>query len=428
MNRGSTSDRPVSGRYAGWVLALLFLLYMLDYTDRLIIVSLFPFLKSDWGLSDTQCGLLVSTVYWSILVFSFPVSILVDRWSRKKSIGLMALIWSLATLACAFTRNFGQLFAARTAIGVGEAGYAPGGTAMISALYPKEKRARMLGIWNASIPLGSALGIGIGGFAAEHFGWRNAFGLVAAPGMLAAVLCFFIRDYRTVELSRSLSDDSGRVQARLTWLEIVRMFSGNRTLILNNLGFAANVFVTTSLLTWLPTYFHRQYGLSMSQAGVKGGLVMMLAIIGAPLGGYLADRWFVSRRNARLLFPALTSFLTGVLLFSAFAFFKGPSQYPILLAAGAMAVAFVPASVAVTQDVVHSGLRAVSLSVNVIIQHLLGSSLGPTFVGAMSDSYSLSAGLLCLPAFCILASGLYFGASFYYERDAARVESEEVCF
>ena len=122
------------------IFTLLFLLYMFDYMDRLIIVSLFPFLKLEWGITDAQCGLLVSAVYWSILIFTLPVSILIDRWSRIKSIGMMAVLWSAATLVCAFTKNFGQLFAARTAIGLGEAGYAPGGTAMISALFPKEKR------------------------------------------------------------------------------------------------------------------------------------------------------------------------------------------------------------------------------------------------------------------------------------------------
>ena len=139
-------------------------------------------------------------MYWSILLFSFPVSILIDRWSRTKTIGLMSVLWSLATLMCVFTRNFKQLFTARVAIGIGEAGYAPGGTALISALYPPEKRARMLGIWNASIPLGSAIGIAVGGIIAEHLGWRHALGIVAAPGLIFALLFFRVRDYKTVRL------------------------------------------------------------------------------------------------------------------------------------------------------------------------------------------------------------------------------------
>jgi len=102
-----------------WIIFwLLFGLYMFDYMDRMIIVSLFPYLQQDMGLTDAQCGLLMSSVYWSILIFSFPISILVDRWSRTKSISMMAAFWSMATLACAFTKNFSQLLITRTAIGI----------------------------------------------------------------------------------------------------------------------------------------------------------------------------------------------------------------------------------------------------------------------------------------------------------------------
>ena len=359
------------------IFTMLFLLYMFDYIDRLVIVSLFPFLKAEWGITDTQCGLLVSAVYWSILIFTLPVSILIDRWSRIKSIGLMAVLWSIATFACAFTKNFGQLFAARTAIGLGEAGYAPGGTAMISALFPKEKRAKFLGIWNASIPLGSALGIALGGIIAERFGWRHAFGIVALPGVIVALLFFYARDYETIALTKFEGSGEEKSKERMQWNEIARHLLGNKTLIFNNLAFAANTFVTTAMLTWLPSYFQRVEGISMSRASTKGGVVMLLAIIGAPLGGYLADRWLKSRKNARLLFPSLSSFVTAILLFIAFSFYRGGIQYAVLLAAGIAAVAFVPAAVAVTQDVVHPGVRAVSLSLCVIVQHILGSALGP---------------------------------------------------
>ena len=159
--------------YTNYIFILLWLLYFFDYVDRMVVVSLFPFLRTEWGLNDVQCGALVSAVYWAIVIFSFPVSIVIDRWSRKKSIGIMAVLWIGATAACALTRNFGQLFVARTAIGLGEAGYAPGGTAMISALYPEKKRALMVGIWNSSIPIGMAAGIVLGGVIATHWGWRT---------------------------------------------------------------------------------------------------------------------------------------------------------------------------------------------------------------------------------------------------------------
>jgi len=422
MRTDSAPETVISPAYRRYLFLLLFLLYMFDYMDRMVIVSLFPYLKRDWGITDTQCGLLVSAVYWSILVFSFPVSILVDRWSRKKSIGLMAALWSLATLACAFTRDFRHLFAARTAIGIGEAGYAPGGTALISAIFPKQQRAKVLGLWNASIPLGSALGIAIGGLVAEHLGWRAAFGLVAAPGMVIALLFFTVKDYRTVALVKTVACGDRKARVKMRPAELVRQFTHNRTLFFTNLAFAANVFVTTALLTWLPTYFNRVEGIPMSTAGIKGGAVMLLAIIGAPLGGALADAWMRRRPNARMVFPGLSSAVTAVLLFIAFSFFRGPSQYLILLAAGVFAVAFVPAAVAVTQDVVHPGLRATSLSVNVIVQHLLGSALGPLFIGALSDRYGLETAMTWLPAFALLGGLLFLAGSRFYTGDLAAVE------
>jgi len=393
---------------------LLFLLYMFDYMDRMVIVSLFPFLKQDMGLTDAQCGLLVSSVYWSILIFSFPVSILVDRWSRTKSISIMAAFWSMATVACAFTKNFSQLFIARTAIGIGEAGYAPGGTALLSANFPKEKRARILGLWNASIPLGSALGIGIGGFVAHHFGWRHAFGLVAFPGLIIAIIFYFVKDYKTIQLTKK--EATGK-ETKMLFIDMARQFTHNKTLLCNNLAFALNVFITTSLLTWLPTYFHRFDNLAIDKASMKASSIMILAIIGAPLGGYLADAWMKKRDNARLLFPAISSALTGVLLFIAFAFLQGNTQYFVLFLVGITAVAFVPSGVAVTQDVVHPGLCAVSLSLNIIIQHLLGSSLAPIVIGKFSDTYGLDKALTILPLFAFLAGVLLFIGSFYYKKD-----------
>jgi len=422
MNNSRAGDSHGSNSSAYFTFILLFLLYMFDYIDRLVIVSLFPFLKKDWGLTDAQCGLLVSAVYWSILVFTLPVSILIDRWSRKKCIGLMSLFWGMATLACAFTRNFGQLFAARTAVGIGEAGYAPGGTAMISAMFPAASRAKMLGIWNASIPLGSALGIALGGFIAERYGWRHALGIVALPGLAVALLFFFVKDYQTVELVKIAEAPGSNSRVKMKLSDIAAQFVTNRTLIFNNLGFAASTFVTTSLMSWLPTYYHRFENLPMDKAGIKGGSVMLLALVGAPLGGFLADKWLKTRTNARSLFPSISSLVTALAFLIAFVLLRGPTQYAALLFAGISAVAFVPAGAAVTQDVVHPGLRAISLSLCVIVQHILGSALGPPVIGALSDLYGLEKALMFLPAFTFLASVFFFISSLFYTADAAKVE------
>jgi MFS family permease len=153
---------------------------------------------------------------------------------------------------------------------------------------------------------------------------------------------------------------------------------------------------------------------------------MLLAIVGAPLGGFLADRWFRTRKNARMLFPFLSSLSTTLILLAAFTLVHGPLQYAVLLLSGVTAVAFVPPAVSVTQDVVHPGLRAVSLSTNVVTQHVLGSALGPPVVGALSDAFGIETALMFLPPFTLAAALLFLVGSFYYERDAAAVERIEI--
>ncbi len=422
-NNSQSEGYLLSKANSYYIFSLLFLLYMFDYIDRMVVVSLFPYLQKDWGLTDTQCGLLVSTVYWSIVLFSFPISIIIDRWSRKKSIGIMAVLWSIATASCAFANNFTHLFIARSAIGLGEAGYAPGGTAMISALFPEKKRAMLVGLWNISIPLGSAIGVALGGYIAARYGWRQAFGLVALPGLVIALLFFFVRDYKTVELVKSQNAGTdGPAPLRLRTMDIIREFSRTPSLLLTYVGFAGNTFLTTSLLSWLPTYLHRFENLPMEKASVKGSLVLLMAIIGSPLGGYLADKWLKKKGNARLLFGALSSTVTALIFILAFGLFSGKIQYGLFLIGGVTAIAFASSAIAVTQDVVHPGLRAVSYSICVIAMNLLGSSLGPIVTGFFSDKYNIKTALLIVSFFPLLAGLFFYLGSFFYEKDLAKVE------
>jgi MFS family permease len=419
------SRNPGMRAHANYLFVLLFLLYMFDYIDRTIVTSLFPFLKTDLGLNDTQSGSLVSAVYWAIVAFTFPISILIDRWSRKRSIGLMVTLWSIATGVAAFIKTFPQLFIARAAVGVGEAGYAPGGNALISAVYPQEKRSRMLGLWNASIPLGIALGTALGGIIATRWGWKHAFGLVALPGLLIGILFFFTaRDYKTVELVTSVN--GGGAKKKMRGGDILRAFLRTPSLLLTYIGFAGNTFVSTALITWLPSFFNRTQGIPMNQAGLKTSLVLGLAIVGAPVGGVLADAWMKRRVNARLLFGGITSLASAALLFVAFALLQGAAQYAVLLLAGFLAVAYVSAASAVTEDVVHPGLWAISYSICVIVQNLLGSSLAPVYVGALSDRFGLAPAMLSVPAFSAAGGILFLIGAVFYARDLAKVEKVPV--
>ncbi len=412
-----------SMRNAYYIFTLLFLLYFFDYVDRMIVTSLFPFIQKEWGITDTQSGLLVSVVYWSIVALVFPISILVDRWSRKKTIGIMALLWTVATVACAFVKSFPQLVVTRTFIGVGEAGYAPAGTAMLSGLFPAEKRSRMMGFWNISIPLGIAVGTAVGGYVAYHWGWRHAFGLVALPGAIVAILFFFIRDYKTVELVKTVeSGGAGPSRVKMSKMDIFRQFIRVPSLVLTYIGFIGCIFSNNALITWLPTYFHRVDNVPLSQAGMMSGSIMLLAIVGLPVGGWLADVWFKRKASARLLFPGITTLLNALIMLIAFSFLRGKSQYFMLLLMGLVAAMFTAAAITVTQEIVHPGLRAVSYSVSVVLQNLLGASLAPIVIGALSDAYGIRTAMTILPAFLVVSGLLFLAGSLFYERDLSRVE------
>jgi len=407
-----------SKSYSNYIFVLLFLLYMFDYIDRSVVTSMFSSIERDWGITHTQSGMLMSAVYWAIAILTFPVSLLVDRWSRTKTIGLMAVLWSLATALCAITGNYVQLFMARLLIGVGEAGYAPGGNAMISGLYPIEKRSKMIGIWNASIPLGTAIGVLLGGIIATKLGWKHAFGLVAFPGLIVAILFLFVKDYKTVDLSFV---DKANKKIRMERKDIVKEFLTKPSIIYTYFGIAAVVFVTTSLITWLSTYFQIVRELPQAKAGTMASSVMVLALIGAPLGGILIDKWRRTQINARLLLPAISTSFSAILLFAALYFFKGTGQYIALLIMGITIMVFIAGASAVTQDVIHPGLRATSYAIAVIVQHLLGSSLAPIIVGKIYDLSDIKTAMSILPFILVIGAVLFYLGSRYYEKDMEKV-------
>jgi MFS family permease len=417
-NREDQKGYLFSKGYSNYVFMLLFLLYMFDYIDRSIVTSMFTSIEADWGISHTQSGLLMSAVYWAIVILTFPVSLLVDRWSRTKTIGIMAIMWSLATALCAITGNFVQLFMARLLIGVGEAGYAPGGSAMISGLYPIEKRSKMMGLWNASIPLGTAIGVLLGGFIATRLGWKHAFGLVALPGFLVAILFLFVKDYKTVDLSFI---DKTNHKIKMEKKDMVKEFLSKPSIIYTYFGIAAVVFVTTSLITWLSTYFQVMRGLPQDKAGSMASSVMVLALVGAPLGGILTDRWRKTRFNARLLLPAISSLVSAILLFAALFLFKGIIQYILFLAMGIAIMVFISGATAVTQDVIHPGLRATSYAIAVVVQNLLGASMAPIAVGQIYDHSNIKTALSILPFMLVIGAVLFYLGSRYYEKDMEKV-------
>jgi sugar phosphate permease len=208
--------------------------------------------------------------------------------------------------------------------------------------------------------------------------------------------------------------------------DMVREFVTRPSIIYSFFGMTAVVFVTTALITWLSTYFQNVQGMPMDKAGGKASIVMVLALIGAPLGGYLTDAWRKKQANARLLLPALSTLGAAILLFAALQLRPGAVQYVLLLLMGITILFFISGAAAVTQDVIHPGLRATSYAIAVLIQNLLGSSMAPMIVGKIYDKSNIETALSVLPFVLIIGSVLFYLGSRYYVRDMEKVTKIEL--
>ena len=405
--------RPALQRWA--VFAILFALMVVDYLDRQVVVSMFPHLKEAWKLSDSQLGGLVSVVSIAVAIGAVPLSLVADRWGRVKSIFIMVLVWSGATLACAFTREYGSLLAARGVVGLGEAAYGTAGAALLATLFPPRMRSTVLGAFLAAAILGSVSGVMLGGFIAERWGWQAGFGAVAVPGfILAFVFLATVRDYETVDLPSTQGKRSERMTTRLVVQELLRP----RTALITCVGAGFNLLVVSTMYAWLPSYFNRYYGLAPDHAGVKTAVVVMLGGLGALACSMLADR--LSRRmpSARLIVPAIAALLTTVLMCIAFgALPPGPLQYALIMAGAVVMAGSVGPTDAVVIDVTHPSLRATAVSVLSLTRNLFGLAGGPLLTGALSDRFGLQFAMGVVPVFGLLAAVLFFRAARTYPAD-----------
>jgi sugar phosphate permease len=263
----------------------------------------------------------------------------------------------------------------------------------------------------------------LGGIIAAKLGWKHAFGIVALPGMIVAVLFLFVKDYKTVDLSFI---DSSKNKIKMEKKDLIREFLTKPSVLFTYFGMAAVVFVTTSLLTWLPTYFQNTRGVPQDKAGQMASSIMVLAIIGAPLGGYLTDKWRKTRVDARLMFPVVTTVLSAISLFVALALVKGTMQYAVFLVFGVLVLAFISGAAAVTQDVIHPGLRATSYAIAVVVQNLLGASTAPIIMGKIYDLTNIQTALSVLPLVLLLGALLFWLGSRSYVNDLGKVAKIEL--
>ncbi len=413
-------DQYLFGRGAAWfAFAMTIALMVFDYVDRQVIVSLFPFLKAEWGLSDKQLGALVSIVSITVAIGALPVALFADRASRVKSIVVMAVIWSAATISCMWTRNFGQLFVARAAVGLGEAGYGSVGAALIASHFPARMRGALLAGFFAAASVGSVLGVILGGVIATKWGWQAAFGVVGIPGLLLALLYLKVRDYRTVALAPAL--DAKRRSLREAALHIVKLLAQSRTMLWVCVGGAAQLIVVSALWSWLPSFLNRVHGIAPQQASIKAALVVLAGAIGAVVWGAAVDRVGLRKPRRKLAMMAALCLVAMAVLAAAFGLTFAPdTQFALVVFGGFVATCTIGPVSAIVIDVIHPGVRATGSSVLALFQNLFGLAAGPFLAGVLSDAWGLVPALTATPFFALLAIGAFLLAARSYEAEKAR--------
>src|SRR5260370_28043604 len=267
---------------------------ILNYTDRSVLSAIQTHIKADFGLSDTQLGLLNSSFLFIYGLATLPLGIWADKGVRKNIITICVGIWSVATALGGVTRNFIQLFITRAFLGIGEAGYAPASLSLIGDYFPKEKRGRMLSIWSTGNLFGTAIGLALGGPIGDKLGWRWAFYLVGIPGLLAAFLI-----WRATEPQRGVFDTEESEEHEVSmahaslgkdFFSVVRKLAKTPTYWILIGAFICSFFIVGAALAWFPTYLIRTFQLSATKAGIlSAGALAGGSLVGTLLGGWLAD-------------------------------------------------------------------------------------------------------------------------------------------
>ena len=412
----SGNDNP--GRYAWFVFAVIAALGFVDWLVRQIVVGILPELKAQWQLSDSEIGLLAAIVPIMVSAAMLPLALVIDQWSRVKTIFLMAVLWSIATIACGFATTYGQLLAARAFIGLGEAAYGPAGFALLAWYFPLRLRSTVIGGALVAAALGNVLGIALGGTLAQSWGWQNTFIAAGVVSLIVSLFALTIKDYPTTPLASGGS-------AKGNVLYAMRALLRSPTVNLTYLGSASLLFVMSALVTWLPTYLGRFYDMSIAEASQTGAIGVALTAAGAVLWGQVADRWGMRNPRGRLWVPATGALGCALVLVLALVLADVGTSRLVLL----MAVFFLTAVVmgpvnTVVMDVVEPGLRASASALVGLAQNLLGLASGPMVVGFLADIYGLEAALLALPVVAMISFGFFMLASRTYPRERERVHAD----
>ena len=422
----SSKAQPASN-VTGWrrhyLLLVLLLVYGVSMVDRQIMGVLIEPIKKEMGVSDGAMGLLTGlafALFYSIL--AVPFGRFADRTNRRNLIAWCCGGWSIATGLCGMAMGFWSLTAARVGVAVGEAGSTAASTTMIADIYPPEQRSRAMSVFSLGPHLGSLVGLGVGAWIAQHYGWRAAFLWLAVPGVLIALV---LRLTCREPLRGAQEARPAAVAAAEKFGDVMAALVRNKVFVGLGLASMLMAFSGYAIGMWNTAFLVRSHGLQLKEAGaIMGFIGGPAAIAGALLSGWLTD--VMARRDSRwqVGMPLLGT-LISVPLGLAFYFNDSPQTWQVAGLQIPHAIGYyglfaifssfwaAPVFAALT-NVIASARLATSLSIYNLLLTAVGGGLGPLTVGLLSDGFTAQAGteslrwaLICMLSFYGIAALIY---------------------
>lgn len=381
------SDRAAV-RTTLWILLVV---YILNFLDRQIVNILAEPIARDLRLSDTQIGLMTGlafALFYAIL--GIPIARYADRPTSNR-VGLISVslaLWSGMTVLCGMAQNFVQLLLARIGVGVGEAGCTPAAHSLITDTVAPDKRASAIAFYGLGIPIGGLLGMVIGGLLADAYGWRSAFIVVGLPGILMALVVWFM-----MREPRRDAPATTTAAPRATFGEALAEIRASKAFVPLTIAAGSVAFLSYGKGVWTTIFFIRTHGLTPGEVGLWIGLGYGVAgVTGTWLGGWLADRY--GKRDARhyLTGPIISMVIAAPLLFWGYSVDDWRVALAILFLPTIANTLYYGPAYACAQSLVGPRARAVAASLIVFAQNLIGLGLGPLFFGFLSDQLKPIAG------------------------------------
>lgn len=414
---------PASGRNLAtfdkvYILALLLLVYISNYADRILLGILLPAIKAEFHLTDLQLGFLHGTafaIFYATL--GIPIAIYADRGNRKAVIVAATAIWSMMTAVCGLAQNFVQLVVARIGVGIGEAGSNPPSHAIISDLFTIKYRGTALAIFSQGVSLGIVVGLYGGAQIAEAYGWRVAFYALGLPGLLIALLVAMTM----IEPRRGASDGHSFVGAPPSFRKTLSFIFSQPALIHIMIGATLTTVVGYSGVLWWPSFIVRSHGLSPAE--MSGFLALVFGLgsgLGIFLGGILSD--YFGRKNVALMPRVVAAAILFGLPFGAAVYLVEDSAlvFAIIGIPAAAGGAYLGPTMALVQSLVGVRMRTVASAFFLFVINLIGMGAGSAMIGALSDNLTPAFGehalrytLLIMMAFNVWAAYHYWRAGAY---------------